>query len=400
MTVAQIILKKKVSSFVSDNRFIYIRHKTNKGKGSALKSGLKKAKTEVILFLDADLMNITAKKIMKIVQPVLDGEVDFSRGSFKLSRGRVTEIAVKPMMCILYPNLSFDQPISGQVCAKKSFLDKVEFEQRWGVDIALLLDAITKGERVMEVDIGRLYHKARTTSEKAEMAKQVLSTMIKKAGLIQHKHKLVIFTLEDTLIKTIDLKKIYKELKISKKVHRYISLWKKNKIDSNIILQNYAHSFEGITKDKIEEACKNIPIENYSIEVINSLKKRKYEVGIISYHPSPIVSSIAKRLGVENVSALELVFKNNVYSGKISSESRIWLDKCIHSSFQKAYENMLKKLKCRASETIVVSGNPKASSLFKKCGLGIIYNSQKKDLKILADKEITCHSEILVLIDI
>ena len=52
-------------NFKSDHRFVYIRHKKNKGKGAALKTGLARAKTEVVLFLDADLENITAQKIKK-----------------------------------------------------------------------------------------------------------------------------------------------------------------------------------------------------------------------------------------------------------------------------------------------------------------------------------------------
>jgi len=112
--------QETVKQFQSDKRFIYIRLSKNKGKGNALKTGVQKAKNEIVLFLDADLGQITSRKIFKIVEPVLLNEVDMSRGSFNRKRGRVTEFAVKPMMEILFPSLYFNQPISGQICAKAS----------------------------------------------------------------------------------------------------------------------------------------------------------------------------------------------------------------------------------------------------------------------------------------
>ncbi|MBN1941391.1 MAG: hypothetical protein JW772_04385, partial [Candidatus Diapherotrites archaeon] len=61
-------------------------------------------------------------------------------------------------------------------------------------DIALLLDAVKGGQRILEVDLGELIHKARTTGEKAEMSQQVLETMLKKAGLTASKYKAFVFS--------------------------------------------------------------------------------------------------------------------------------------------------------------------------------------------------------------
>jgi len=191
---------KKIEKFKKDKRFKYIKHLKNKGKGAALKTGIGKAENQVILLLDADLKNITAQKIKKIYMPVLEGEVDVSRASFSLSRGRVTEIAVKSMMKIVFLDVELEQPITGQVCAKKSFLERIDLENRWGVDIGILLDAMREGQVIKEVNIGKIDHKARSMEDKAEMAKQVLETMIKKTGLIQNKYKMVVFTFDKTFL--------------------------------------------------------------------------------------------------------------------------------------------------------------------------------------------------------
>lgn len=68
----------------------YIRIEKNSGKGHAMDLAVKKAKTDVIFFCDADVKNLTHETIENIVRPVLDGEVEMfvgmcSRGIYALS---------------------------------------------------------------------------------------------------------------------------------------------------------------------------------------------------------------------------------------------------------------------------------------------------------------------------
>lgn len=48
-----------------------IYFKRNHGKGFALSAGIKKAKGEIVLFIDADLQNLTRKHIEKLLKPIL-----------------------------------------------------------------------------------------------------------------------------------------------------------------------------------------------------------------------------------------------------------------------------------------------------------------------------------------
>ena len=73
-----------------------IRHKRNMGKGAAMKTGLKHAKGEVILFIDADLENIASSKVRSLIKPVLDGKADFSKSKLQTKRGRLTKLLVVP----------------------------------------------------------------------------------------------------------------------------------------------------------------------------------------------------------------------------------------------------------------------------------------------------------------
>ncbi len=171
-----------------------ISHKKNLGKGRALKTGIQHSSNDIVFFIDADLENLSTRTIEALLRPLVYGKADFVKAGFSLKRGRVTEIAVKPMMRILFPGQEFSQPISGQFGARKKFLESLRFDDRWGADISIFLDALQQGLRVVEVDIGELVHKARSLEEKAEMSKQVMQAMLEKAGLFAQKIKTIVFS--------------------------------------------------------------------------------------------------------------------------------------------------------------------------------------------------------------
>ena len=56
------------------NKIKTINLKENHGKGKALSEGIKKAKGEIVLFIDADLINFTHKHVKMILSPLLKGE--------------------------------------------------------------------------------------------------------------------------------------------------------------------------------------------------------------------------------------------------------------------------------------------------------------------------------------
>src|SRR3989344_717151 len=76
----------------------WISHKTNFGKGTAISTGIKKANGDILVFIDADLANISPRKITALIHPIMNNEADFTKATFKRKRGRVTELAVKPLL--------------------------------------------------------------------------------------------------------------------------------------------------------------------------------------------------------------------------------------------------------------------------------------------------------------
>jgi glycosyltransferase involved in cell wall biosynthesis len=161
----------------------------NKGKGYAMEEGLKLAKNEVVVYLDADITNYEEDVIEKLVKPILNGEADFTKATFnRVKGGIVTEIVTKPLLRALFPDISkFQEPLSGMIAGKKSMLSKLTFEKDYGVDIGILIDMHQLGVRIVEINIGNLEngsHKDKTNESMAKMSTEIINVILKKAKYI------------------------------------------------------------------------------------------------------------------------------------------------------------------------------------------------------------------------
>lgn len=158
-----------------------ISHANNQGKGSAIKTGFKHSKGDIIVFIDGDIKNLTPEKIDKIVEPILDGKTDITKTKFMRESGRVTELTAKPLLRFFFPEITFEQPLSGQFAGKRSTLNNIKFEKDYGVDVGIVLDADVHGIQIEEVDIGEIKHDISPLNSLHEMANEVVRTIIDRA---------------------------------------------------------------------------------------------------------------------------------------------------------------------------------------------------------------------------
>lgn len=171
-----------------------IRHKKNKGKGAAMKTGLDNSVGDVVLFLDADLGGINEKKIDNLIEPVLNNKADFTKSTFVMKapknkdkfwdrkEGRVTQLTIRPLLNNLHPDIEIQQPLSGQYCSRRKFFENIDFEEGYGVDIGILLDAVCQKIRIKEVDIGRIENKDKHHISRI-MAEHAAKTILCKYGI-------------------------------------------------------------------------------------------------------------------------------------------------------------------------------------------------------------------------
>lgn len=159
-----------------------INHEINKGKGEALKTGYKQFECDIIAFIDADIHNLTSAKVESMIKPILEGKTDITKTKFSRASGRVTELTAKPLLNFFFPEISFEQPLSGQFAARKEVLKKINFESDYGVDVGIVIDADVLGISIMEVDIGAIEHDMSPLSELNLMANEVVRTIIGRAN--------------------------------------------------------------------------------------------------------------------------------------------------------------------------------------------------------------------------
>lgn len=57
-----------------EDKIVLVSFKRNRGKGFALAQGIKKAKGEIVIFLDADLQNLSPVHIRTLLHPILTGQ--------------------------------------------------------------------------------------------------------------------------------------------------------------------------------------------------------------------------------------------------------------------------------------------------------------------------------------
>ena len=160
---------------------IVISHLVNEGKGSAIKTGFRNSHGDIVAFIDADVSNFTSNKIDKIIRPILEDKTDITKTKFARESGRVTELTAKPLLGFFFPELNYEQPLSGQFAGKRSALNKIKFEKDYGVDVGIVLDADVHGIKILEVDIGEISHDMSPLSDLNKMANEVVRTIIDRA---------------------------------------------------------------------------------------------------------------------------------------------------------------------------------------------------------------------------
>lgn len=159
---------------------------TKQGKGNAMKKGLEQAENEIIVFLDADILNYRDDIIEILATPIINKEAEFVKSTWKrVTGGNVTRIAIQPLLKILYPDLyEFSEPLSGMIACKKNILEKIQFEPDYGVDIGIVLDLYERGIKTKEIDIGEVVNISHNTKDikvMQEMSYEVMKAILKRS---------------------------------------------------------------------------------------------------------------------------------------------------------------------------------------------------------------------------
>jgi len=155
------------------------------GKGEAMTAGLEAASSEIVVFLDADVLNTTTDFVPRLVQPLLEQvDVQLVKGYYErplhnmpTGGGRVNELAARPILSLLFPGLGeIRQPLAGETAGRRSAFEAITLEAAYGVEIALLIDIarLYGVHSLAQVDLGIRRHRNRPLDELRSMAVDVL----------------------------------------------------------------------------------------------------------------------------------------------------------------------------------------------------------------------------------
>ncbi|MGE5617345.1 MAG: glucosyl-3-phosphoglycerate synthase [Candidatus Woesearchaeota archaeon] len=159
------------------------------GKGDAMWRALTVLHGEIICFLDADTEGFGAHFACGLLGPLLiRDDLSLVKGCYRRpfrtgeivfpdDGGRVTELTARPLLNLFYPPLAgIEQPLAGEVAARRELLEQLPFVTGYGVDIALLLDAYAVAglEAIAQVDLDLRQNAHQPLRDLGPMAFEVL----------------------------------------------------------------------------------------------------------------------------------------------------------------------------------------------------------------------------------
>lgn len=389
---------------------------TKRGKGASMLDGLLVATNETVAYIDADIENYDKNIIEMLVKPILEEGYDFVKSTFERQAGRVTELAAKPLLSLLFPKtLEFSQPLSGMIAGKKKFFEKVDFENDYGVDIGILLDMINQGAKIKQVNIGIIENKMKQWQQLGHMAREVTKAILKRAkmqpnftldtlqtttmildqmdlavkeSLIGLK-KMVVFDMDNTILKDRYIYSAAKKFNFDKELLEIIS----NNSDSFLITKLIARLLKNLNLAQLIAAIDEIEIVEDIIDVVSELKKREYIVGIISDSYHFVAEHIANKIGAHFSIANELEFSKSTATGEVKVLSyfvKSDKSKCNHNFCKSnALLHLSNKYNIPLENIIAIGDSENDICMVKYAGIGVAFCSDNKLLNSIADKVIT-----------
>ncbi len=173
------------------------------GKGENLWKSLYVLKGDLIVWLDADIKNLHPKFVYGLVGPLLRHDsLQFVKAFYQrpiqipgeeneYGGGRVTEILVRPLLSLFFPQLaSMYQPCSGECAGRRELFEKLPFACGYGIETGMLVDIFHLfGREVMgQTNLNLRIHRNQPAWALGKMGFEILHAFLKRVedlGLIE-----------------------------------------------------------------------------------------------------------------------------------------------------------------------------------------------------------------------
>ena len=166
------------------------------GKGEAMWKSLFVTRGDLIVFMDADLIDWDTHFVPGLLGPLLTApRIALVKGFYErpfvegdrvsaYEGGRVTELVARPLIAMLFPELAgLVQPLAGEWAVRRSLFETLPVPTGYGVELAALIDtsrSLGTGA-IAQVQLGRRTHRHQSLRDLAAMATQVLAVAWSRA---------------------------------------------------------------------------------------------------------------------------------------------------------------------------------------------------------------------------
>jgi glucosyl-3-phosphoglycerate synthase len=166
-----------------------------KGKGENLWKSLYVLNGDIIVWIDADIHNISPKFVYGLIGPLLENDdLQYVKAFYERplrtptdlipsGGGRVTEILVRPLFSLFYPELAYlIQPLSGEYAGRRGLLEKLPFSVGYGVELGHLIDIYHEFGigAIGQIDLDRRVHRNQSVQALSRMSYGILNTFFNR----------------------------------------------------------------------------------------------------------------------------------------------------------------------------------------------------------------------------
>jgi glucosyl-3-phosphoglycerate synthase len=167
------------------------------GKGEAMWKAQFVTRGDLIVFMDADLLDWDTHFVRGLLGPLLTAPdvavvkgfyerpvVDDTGRESSLEGGRVTELVARPLIALDWPELAWlAQPLAGEWSVRRSLFERLPVPTGYAVELAVLVDTqrLLGAGAIAQVDLGRRAHRHQSLADLGGMAVQIIAASRKRS---------------------------------------------------------------------------------------------------------------------------------------------------------------------------------------------------------------------------
>jgi glucosyl-3-phosphoglycerate synthase len=162
------------------------------GKGDAMWRSLSVLRGDVVCFVDGDTTGFDDHFVRGLIGPLCcEQGTDFVKATYRRpftageveipdAGGRVSQLLARPLIARFYPDLAdLEQPLAGEIAARRELLERIPFVTGYGVEIGMLIDVLAEvgADAIAQVDLGERRNAHQPLHDLRPMADSILGVV-------------------------------------------------------------------------------------------------------------------------------------------------------------------------------------------------------------------------------